>query len=459
MAKAKSTFVCQECGYEALKWVGRCPDCGNWNSMEEVMKAETAAAAPKKVSLSVLSDNAEIPLRVTEIDETDEARFHTGLSELDRVLGGGIVKGSLVLLGGDPGIGKSTLLLQICQYLGREVPILYVSGEESARQLKLRSNRLGVDSENLSVLACTDVERIGNTILREKPGLVIIDSIQTMCIGALSSSPGSITQVRESTNAFLRIAKGEDIPIFIVGHVNKDGAIAGPKVMEHIVDAVLYFEGDRNLTYRILRAVKNRYGSTNEIGMFEMRDTGLLPVENPSAMLLEGRPENVSGTCVACVVEGSRPILAEVQALVTKTGFGTPRRASNGFDYNRMNLLLAVLEKRAGYLFSALDVYINVVGGLRLDEPAADLSVALALVSSLQDKPIDDDLIAFGEVGLGGELRSVTDMPARVREAQRLGFTRALVPRHALAALQSEKGLHIEVIPASTIKEAIRAIR
>ncbi len=459
MAKSKISFVCRECGYQAPKWMGRCPECGNWNCLEELVQSAPAPAASTKVNLNRHAASLHTPVRIRDIDEQDEIRFRTGLEELDRVLGGGIVKGSLVLLGGDPGIGKSTLLLQICQYLGKQLQILYVSGEESARQLKLRANRLQVDSDQLSILASTDVESICNTILQTKPDLVMIDSIQTMCISAIASSPGSVTQVRESTNAFLRVAKGEDVPIFIVGHVNKDGAIAGPKVMEHIVDAVLHFEGDRNLTYRILRAVKNRYGSTNEIGMFEMNDSGLNEVQNPSMMFLSGRPSGVSGSCVACVMEGTRPILAEVQALVTKTGFGQPRRTAAGFDYNRMNLLLAVLEKRAGYYFGTLDVYINAVGGLRLDEPAADLSVALALVSSLQDKPLEDDLIAFGEIGLGGEIRNVTGIASRVREAQRLGFRRALVPKHALPAVQELKNLQIEILPAASLKDAFRVLR
>lgn len=458
MAKSKTLFVCNQCGHETPKWLGRCPSCGSWNCFEETV----SAPAPMKTTSPRMSaphpSNAQPLLTVREIDETDETRFHTGISELDRVLGGGIVKGSLVLLGGDPGIGKSTLLLQICEHLGQMLKILYVSGEESARQLKLRANRLQVSSENLYILASTDVSSICSTILQSKPDLVMIDSIQTMCIDGISSSPGSITQVRESTNAFLRTAKSEDIPVFIVGHVNKDGAIAGPKVLEHIVDAVLYFEGERNFSYRILRAVKNRYGSTNEIGMFEMGDRGLREVPNPSMMLLSGKPQGVSGSCVACIMEGSRPILAEVQALVTKTGFGTPRRTAAGFDYNRMNLLLAVLEKRAGYCFSALDVYLNVVGGLRLDEPAADLPVAIALVSSLRDKPVDDELIAFGEIGLGGELRTIHNIAERVREAQRLGFTRAIVPRSSLAVLQKQGVWDIELLPAANIKDAFRMI-
>lgn len=455
MAKAKTNYVCRECGYESIKWLGKCTDCGSWNSFDECAVAQPIST---KTAISYSSTNVANLIKIGDIDTTNETRFKTGVSELDRVLGGGIVKGSLVLLGGDPGIGKSTLLLQICEFLGKSLSIMYVSGEESVRQLKLRANRLGVCSDNLSILANTDVDTIGNTILQNKPDLVMIDSIQTMCIGAVSSSPGSITQVRECTNAFMRIAKSEDIPIFIVGHVNKDGAIAGPKVLEHIVDAVLYFEGERNLTYRILRAVKNRYGSTNEIGVFEMSSSGLIEVENPSMMLISSRPTNVSGSCVACIMEGSRPILAEVQALVTKTGFGTPRRTSTGFDYNRMNLILAVLEKRAGYVFGSLDVYINIVGGLRLDEPAADLSIAISLVSSLRDIAVADDVIAFGEIGLGGEVRSVNNILDRVREASRLGFNKAIVPKHAMPQLSSEKKLKIEIVPVGNIKEAFAAV-
>ena len=401
---------------------------------------------------------AVAPVKISEIDTEAEVRYHTGLKEFDRVLGGGIVKGSINLLSGDPGIGKSTLLLQICEYLGRNYSVLYISGEESVRQLKLRAQRLGVTSENLYIVSQTDVETIIHMITTQKPDLVIIDSIQTMNLAQVSSSAGSVTQVRECTSALMRTAKSEEIPMFIVGHVNKDGAIAGPKVLEHIVDAVLYFEGDRNLAYRILRAVKNRYGSTNEIGMFEMIDTGLSEVENPSMMLLSDRPVDVSGTCAACVMEGSRPIMAEVQALVTKTGFGTPRRMSAGFDYNRMSLILAVLEKRAGYFFGMLDVYINIVGGLRLEEPAADLSIALALVSSLRDKPLPENLLAFGELGLAGELRTVSNLVQRLREAERLGFTKCLVPKQTLKALHSISGLEgIEIIGVSNLKQAVAA--
>lgn len=458
MAKSKANYVCTSCGYQSPKWYGRCPECGNWNTLEEeALPVPQMQHASAKISVSSTGKTSK-PQRISEIDDEDEVRFKTGLSELDRVLGGGIVKGSLVLIGGDPGIGKSTLLLQITQFLGDNLSVLYVSGEESARQLKLRANRLNVDTQNLMIVSDNNVEVICNTILAQKPDIVMIDSIQTMCIPSITSSPGSITQVRESTNAFLRIAKSEDIPIFIVGHVNKDGAIAGPKVLEHIVDAVLYFEGDRNLSYRILRAVKNRFGSTNEIGMFEMLDIGLSQVKNPSMMFLSGRPIGVSGSCVACVMEGTRPIMAEVQALVTKTGFGQPRRTAAGFDYNRMNLILAVLEKRAGYFFGTLDVYINVVGGLRLDEPAADLAIAAALVSSLTDKPVDENIVAFGEIGLGGEIRNVTGISDRVREASRLGFSKAIVPKHSLAAIKGID-LPIEIIPCGNLSDVFRAIK
>ena len=396
------------------------------------------------------------PMQIGEIDMAEEARYHTGLSELDRVLGGGIVKGSLILVSGEPGIGKSTILLQICDYLGQSLRILYVSGEESARQLKLRAARLGVGSENLFVLTETDVQLVVEQMRQTKPDLVMIDSIQTMSLTDLSSSPGSVTQVRECTNAVMRAAKQLEIPAILVGHVNKDGAIAGPKVLEHIVDAVLYFEGDRQMSYRILRAVKNRYGSTNEIGVFDMGDRGLRQVENPSQAMLEGRPKNVSGTCVTCVMEGSRPLLAEIQGLATASGFGNPRRMATGFDYNRMALLLAVLEKRAGYYFSNLDAYLNVVGGLRLDEPAVDLAVAAALVSSLKDVPLRDDAIVFGEVGLTGELRSVTHAEARVSEAARLGFARCVLPAHCLRQITDKPD--IELCGVRTVREAMDAL-
>lgn len=457
MAKAKEVYVCNQCGYETAKWMGKCPSCNAWNTLEEQEPVVQPKSQKAQLNGGKAISSANI-YKMNEIDTDDEIRYYTGVGELDRVLGGGIVKGSLVLLGGDPGIGKSTLLLQICEFLGHNLSILYVSGEESVRQLKLRASRLGVNSDNLYVVANTDIESVANTILAQKPDIVMVDSIQTMSLAALNSSPGSVTQVRECTNLLLRVAKGEDIPIFIVGHVNKDGAIAGPKVLEHIVDAVLYFEGDRNLSYRILRAVKNRYGSTNEIGVFEMRDNGLTEVPNPSTMLLSGRPQDVSGTCIACVMEGTRPILADVQALVTKTGFGTPRRTSTGFDYNRMSLIIAVLEKRAGYFFGNLDTYVNVVGGLRLDEPAADLSIALALVSSLRDKPIDNGLVAFGELGLAGEVRSVSHAVSRIMEADRLGFSKCIVPAQSLREVKHLDQLRIEVIGVSNIKQAFAAL-
>ena len=457
--KVKERYICSECGYETLKWYGRCPECGQWNTLEQqVVQTETVSSglSTKKVLIDAGGKQGSF-YNINAVDVDDEIRFRTGINELDRVLGGGIVKGSLVLLGGDPGIGKSTLLLQMCEYLGRTLKILYVSGEESVRQIKLRANRLQVESENLFLMANTDVETIANTIVANRPDIVMIDSIQTMSIAKISSSPGSIMQVRESTNAFLRIAKSEDIPIIIVGHVNKDGAIAGPKVLEHIVDAVLHFEGERNQSYRILRAVKNRFGSTNEISVFEMMDVGLKEVENPSMMLLSGRPEGTSGTCVACVMEGTRPMLAEVQALVSKTAFAAPRRTATGFDYNRMALILAVLEKRCGYFFSNLDAYVNVVGGLRLDEPAADLSIGLALISSLRDRAIGDDVVAFGEIGLAGEVRNVTNIVSRVREAERLGFRRCIIPKQSLKALKGLR-LAIEVIGVSTVSEAVSKV-
>ena len=455
MAKVKSIFVCGQCGYESAKWNGKCPSCGAWNSFEEV---ETTVS---KKSVSVSKKAADVSdkiLCINEIEAADnEVRYKTGLNELDRVLGGGLVKGSVVLLSGEPGIGKSTILLQICRFLGGNHTILYISGEESVRQIKLRAGRLGVESENLYLLALTDAETVCDAIVENKPDIVIVDSIQTMSIRDISSAPGSITQVRECTNLFMRTAKSEEIPMFIVGHVNKDGAIAGPKVMEHIVDAVLFFEGERNLSYRILRAVKNRFGSTNEIGVFEMGDSGLKEVENPSLMLLSGRPADVSGSCVACVMEGSRPILAEVQALVTKSGFSAPRRVSTGFDYNRLALIIAVLEKRLGFFFGQLDVYVNVVGGLRIDEPAADLSIALALYSGITDKPIDEKLLAFGEIGLGGELRSVSHIAQRISEAQRLGFKRCIVPKHSLSAID-KSSFDIDIIPASTLRQAFNSL-
>ncbi len=397
MAKIKSVYICSECGHESPKWVGKCPSCGEWNTMNEEIK-DTAKTAPATKTRSF--SNYAKPHAINEISTEDEHRYDTGCKELNRVLGGGIVKGSLILLGGDPGIGKSTVLMQICQFMGDTLRILYVSGEESKRQLKLRAIRLGVNSPNLLVMTETDVEVVCEQIKSIKPDLVMIDSIQTMNLTELSSSPGSVTQVRECTNMLMRTAKGLDIPMFVVGHVNKEGSIAGPKVLEHIVDTVLHFEGDKQMACRILRAVKNRYGSTNEIGVFEMTDKGLREVDNPSVMLLSGRPTNVSGTCVTCTMEGSRPILAETQGLATQSGYGNARRMATGYDYNRLSMVLAVLEKRAGYYFSNNDTYINIVGGLRVDEPAIDLAIAIALISSLKDTPIDEKAVVFGEIGL-----------------------------------------------------------
>lgn len=452
MAKPKIVYICTECGCETSKWNGRCPDCGEWNTLEESLPIAASASPPS--SIRDISDNI---LEINDIDASiRETRWSTGLTELDRVLGGGIVKGSLTLIGGEPGIGKSTLLLQICQTLGEDHTVLYVSGEESLRQIKLRAERLGVDSGNLYLVSETDCEAICSVIAKEKPEIAIIDSIQTMNISALSSASGSVTQVRECTNLLMKTAKSLEIPMLIVGHVNKDGAIAGPKVMEHIVDTVLYFEGQKNMPYRILRGIKNRFGSTNEIGVFEMCSSGLQQVANPSEMLLSGRPSDASGCSVACIIEGSRPILAEVQALVTKSAFNVPRRTATGFDYNRMAILIAVLEKRLGFYFGGLDVYMNVVGGFNINEPAADLPVALSLYSSLTDKALRPDVITFGEIGLAGELRGVQRTAQRIQEAERLGFTRCIIPRSSLSGIDLGK-LTIKVTGVDSIKEAFDA--
>lgn len=451
MAKVKSIFVCSECGYESPKWYGKCPGCSEWNTMNEEIPSSATRHSSKINSVNQV-------MALGEITEDVEKRMSTGINEFDRVLGGGIVLGSLVLISGDPGIGKSTILLQMCEHLGKSKKILYVSGEESANQIKMRANRLGVTTDKLFVLPQTDVGIIVDAIKSEKPDIVIIDSIQTMVYDEINSSAGSVTQVRECTNIFMHTAKGLGIPIFIVGHVNKDGAIAGPKVLEHIVDTVLYFEGEKNYSYRILRGAKNRFGSTNEIGVFDMTGEGLKEVLNPSLMMISGRPKNTSGTCVACVMEGSRPILAEVQGLVCATGFGTPRRMSTGFDYNRMSMLLAVLEKRAGYFFNNMDAYINVVGGLKLDEPAADLTVALALVSSLKDKAVGEDVLAFGEVGLAGEIRAINNCEQRVSEAMRLGFKRCIIPIHNYKQLSKELKVNMDIVPVRTIRDAFTAL-
>ena len=455
VTKNRSVYICQNCGYESAKWYGRCPDCGEWNSMSEEVRQQVTAGKGRAAAIQTVSTQPAKVTRLSEISSDDSERYRTGVEELDRVLGGGIVAGSVTLLSGDPGIGKSTLLLQICQYLCGKLKVLYVSGEESARQLKLRANRLGVDSDELYLSATTDVESVLEAIRQLAPDVVMVDSIQTMTLPSLNSSAGSVTQIRESAQVLIGVAKSREIPVFIVGHVNKEGAIAGPKVLEHMVDAVLYFEGERHQNFRILRAVKNRYGSTNEIGVFEMASDGLRQVSNPSQMMLAGRPKGVSGTCVACVMEGTRPILAEVQALVAKSGFGTPRRQTNGFDYNRMALLLAVLEKRGGYFFGSLDAYVNVVGGLRLEEPAADLPVALALVSNLLDKPIPDDVAAFGEVGLAGEIRSVSAIQQRVGEAYRLGFTTCIVPQHCLKLIDPQGMPQLNLLGVRNLSQAV----
>ncbi|MBE6775672.1 MAG: DNA repair protein RadA [Ruminococcaceae bacterium] len=454
--KTKSIFVCSSCGYETAKWLGKCPECGEWASFEEeVRQTETSKA---KAAAGTLKAKSVSSYQLEQIKPDNELRYKTGMGELDRVLGGGIVKGSLVLLSGDPGIGKSTILLQICRHLGKKLKILYVSGEESYSQIKLRADRLKVKSENLFVLCETDVQAICEHIQSASPDLVMIDSIQTMNFTELNSSPGCVTQVRESSNLLMRTAKALGIPVILVGHVNKDGNIAGPKVLEHIVDAVLYFEGERNLSFRILRAVKNRFGSTNEIGVFEMLDTGLKEVENPSEMLISGRPKNTPGSCVACVMEGTRPILAEIQGLVTATGFGNPRRISNGFDFNRLAMLIAVLEKRGGYFFGNMDAYINIVGGMKLDEPALDLTIVMALVSSLKDYALRDDVLAFGEVGLAGEIRGVSHCEQRIREASRLGFSKCIVPYANLKNISASLKKEIEIVGVRTIRQAFEAI-
>ena len=449
MAKTKTVFYCTSCGNETPKWVGRCPGCGEWNTLEEHIEKPVAAgkARPAPVGMS------RQPQRLTQVDTDTEIRFRTGMGELDRVLGGGAVAGSLVLVGGAPGIGKSTLLLQICNSLCRGRTVLYISGEESERQLKLRAVRLGVAPEDLYVLSETRLSDILEAVAEVKPDILIVDSIQTLFNEDNDSSPGSVSQVKDCTMSMMTISKAQGITVFVVGHINKDGAIAGPKVLEHMVDCVLYFEGDQNSSYRLLRAAKNRFGSTNEIGVFEMMDSGLVEVPNPSQMLLAGRPEGAPGTCVACVMEGTRPILAEVQALVTKTTFNVPRRAADGFDYNRAVLLMAVAEKRAGLKLNVFDAYINVIGGLRLDEPGADLPVVLAVASSYRDQPIADDLVAIGEVGMTGEIRSVSHMNQRLQEVSRLGFKKVIVPKRGAEKLEIPAGL--TVYQVRNLREAI----
>ena len=448
MTKQKVSYICSECGHVYPKWVGRCTECGEWNTISEQVELPRA---------SVKSGRTLVPKTLGEISTEDDPRYLTGSAELDRVLGGGLVAGSLVLLSGDPGVGKSTLLLQICDHLDKTRKVLYVSGEESERQIKLRADRLGVSGENLYLLSDNDCEAVNASIVEEKPDVVIIDSIQTMQITEISSAQGSITQVRECTTLFMQTAKRYGIPIIIVGHVNKDGGIAGPKVLEHIVDTVLTFEGDKQLSYRILRAVKNRFGSTNEIGVFRMADKGLEEVPNPSEMLLSGRPTGSSGISVLCTLEGSRPLLSEVQSLVAKTSFGNPRRSADGFDYNRLCLILAVLEKRTGYMFGQFDVYVNITGGMRLTEPAADAAVALSLFSGLCDLVLPEDLAVFGEIGLGGELRAVSHASERVRECSRLGFKTCIVPKASLSSLDKRDCTGIRVIGAANLTQLFKA--
>lgn len=449
MAKTKSVFYCTNCGNETPKWMGRCPSCGAFNTMEEHVEK---AVSPGKVRTAPVGTSRK-PQQIQDVDSDGEIRFSTGMGELDRVLGGGAVSGSLVLVGGAPGIGKSTLLLQICNSLCRGHRVLYVSGEESERQLKLRAERLNVSPEELYILSETQLSDIVNTVEETKPDILIVDSIQTLYNESNESSPGSVSQVKDCTMTMMQISKSQGITVFVVGHINKDGNIAGPKVLEHMVDCVLYFEGDPNTSYRLLRAAKNRFGSTNEIGVFEMLDTGLEEVPNPSQMLLEGRPEGASGTCVACVMEGTRPVLAEVQALVTKTSFNVPRRAADGFDFNRAVLLMAVGEKRAGMKLSAFDAYINVIGGLHLEEPGADLPVALAIASSYRDTPIADDLVAIGEIGLTGEIRAVSHLSQRLGEVARLGFKKCMIPKSGSEKVDIPHGM--TVYRVRNLREAI----
>ena len=449
MAKGKkSVFFCQNCGHEENKWLGQCPMCKEWNSfVEETVSTTKTNAVKQAKEVSLLS--------LSQVEISKEERICTRIKELDRVLGGGIVPGSLVLVGGDPGIGKSTLLLQVCQKLCEEKKqVLYISGEESLKQIKLRANRMGEFTDDLRLLCETNLETIRHIIETNKPEMVVIDSIQTMYSEEVSSAPGSVSQVRESTNVLMQIAKGMGISIFIVGHVTKEGTVAGPRVLEHMVDTVLYFEGDRHASYRILRSVKNRFGSTNEIGVFEMRQNGLREVENPSEFMLQGKPEHASGSVVACSMEGTRPILLEIQALVCKTNFGMPRRTTTGTDFNRVNLLMAVLEKRAGLPLSDYDAYVNIAGGIKMNEPAIDLAIVMAIASSYRNKPIDEKTIVFGEVGLSGEVRAVNMPEQRIAEAKKLGFKTCIIPEVCVDMVKDIKG--IEVIGVKNISDAIR---
>lgn len=452
--KQKTLFLCSDCGYESPKWFGKCPSCGAWNTLSEYkVKPEVATRGVLTKSDRERAHNR--PILLDEIDSTQESRFQSGIGELDRVLGGGAVHGSFVLVGGEPGIGKSTLLLQMCQEMCKAARVLYVSGEESLRQIKLRASRLGIRSSNLFVLAETDMDEIVQETDALEPDVLIVDSIQTVYRRDLTAAPGGTTQIKECAMSLMQYAKRHNVTIFIVGHVNKEGTLAGPKILEHMVDCVLYFEGEQTGPFRCLRAAKNRFGSTNEIGVFEMSDRGLLEVQNPSAAMLAGHPTGASGNCIACVMEGSRPLLAEVQALVAKTQFGVPRRTAAGVDYNRMVLLLAILEKRAGLFLSGSDAYVNVVGGLRLDEPAADLPMVLALTSSFRDKPIPEGVMSFGEVGLTGELRAVSSAVQRIWEAYRLGFHTCIMPVQDLGdGLPKE----MNVVQVRTVQEALKTV-
>lgn len=456
MAKAKKmVFFCQNCGYESAKWMGQCPGCREWNTFVE---EPVPAKAESKGRAAGAGGSTAKPVPLSEIAVQKEDRMSTDIEELDRVLGGGIVPGSLTLVGGDPGIGKSTLLLQVCRQMsGKGIPVLYISGEESLRQIKLRAVRIGDFTENMRLLCETNLETIRTVIEREKPEIVVIDSIQTMYNEEVGSAPGSVSQVRESTNVLMQIAKGLGVSVFIVGHVTKDGNVAGPRVLEHMVDTVLYFEGDRHASYRILRGVKNRFGSTNEIGVFEMQTQGLTEVKNPSEFMLDGKPQGASGSVVACSMEGTRPILVEVQALVCHSNFGIPRRTAAGTDFNRVNLLMAVLEKRARINLSASDAYVNIAGGIKMNEPAIDLAIALAVVSSHKDLAIDDGMVVFGEVGLSGEVRAVNMAEQRVLEARKLGFTSVMLPKVCMKSVEEIKG--IRLIPVDNILEAIQQIR
>ena len=453
MAKGKKTvFFCQNCGHEETKWLGQCPMCKEWNTFVE----EKVIASSVSASVKTDRDIEKKIVALSQVNTDEQKRFQTGMKELDRVLGGGIVPGSLVLVGGDPGIGKSTLLLQVCQKLANERQVLYISGEESLVQIKLRANRMGNFSDNMKLFCETNLGTIRDVIEKKQPEFVVIDSIQTMYSEEVASAPGSVSQVRESTNVFMQLAKGLGITIFIVGHVTKEGTVAGPRVLEHMVDTVLYFEGDRHASYRILRGVKNRFGSTNEIGVFEMRQNGLVEVENPSEYMLSGKPENASGSVVACSIEGTRPLLIEIQALVCDTNFGMPRRTATGTDYNRVNLLMAVLEKRIGLHLANCDAYVNIAGGIRMNEPAIDLGIVMAIVSSYKNRPVDERMIVFGEVGLSGEVRAVNMPEQRVAEAKKLGFETCVVPEVSLDMVKGIKG--IKIIGVKTINDAMNLI-